>query len=178
MIEFTVLGQPATAGSKRGIPYEKKGKFKANGKPELGVRVIHDNERFESWSQACKQEALRAAAGRFIDGPILLMVQIIRPRPKGHFRTGKNSLQVRDAAPGYPDTKPDLTKVVRAIEDSLTGVIWRDDCQVVRQVTAKDWGEPERVEVTVAEWPTVAEDAASLGFVLGMRAAGVIEKDS
>ena len=51
-----------------------------------------------------------------------------------------------------PDTKPDLTKLVRAAEDSLRGVLWRDDAQVVRQVTEKRWGEPARVEIAVYAW--------------------------
>ena len=173
MIEFCVYGKAATAGSKRAIPYRKKGQFNKNGQEALGAHVIHDNERFLVWSKECKEAALDAAQGAFITGPILLLVRVVRPRPKGHYRTGKHAAELRNGVPDYPDTTPDLTKVVRAVEDSLKGVIWRDDCQVVRQVTAKDWGTPERVEITVAEFPAIDEDVATMGYEIGYRLAGL-----
>lgn len=166
MIEFVVYGPPATAGSKTPYPFHK-----SNG--SLGVRVTHADKRFRPWSSECKAAAMEAAKGLVLTGPVLLIVRVVRDRPKGHYGTGRNADQVRDSAPSYPATKPDLTKIVRAVEDSLTGILWRDDSQVVRQITSKDWGTPERVEVTVAEWPTVEEDAASLGLVLGFKLAGV-----
>lgn len=174
MIEFTVLGRPATAGSKRAIPYRKKGQFTKNGREALGVSVIHDNQRFEPWSRECKAAAIASAGGAFITGPILLVVRVVRPRPKGHYRTGKHAAELRNGVPDYPDTTPDLTKVVRAVEDSLTGVIWRDDCQVVRQVTAKDWGTPERVEITVATFPAADDDAVDSAREI----AGIVELKS
>jgi Holliday junction resolvase RusA-like endonuclease len=50
------------------------------------------------------------------------------PRPKGHY--GRRGL--RPSAPAYPNVMPDLDKLARAILDALTGIVWRDDAQVVR----------------------------------------------
>jgi len=44
-------------------------------------------------------------------------------------------------------TKPDVDKLVRSIFDSLTGVVYTDDSQVVIVTAAKHFGTPERVEI-------------------------------
>lgn len=47
--------------------------------------------------------------------------------------------------------RPDLSKLIRATEDALTGIIYTDDSQIVKYVdTEKLYGLPERVEVTVS----------------------------
>jgi Holliday junction resolvase RusA-like endonuclease len=50
----------------------------------------------------------------------------------------------------YPSVKPDADKLLRAVLDSLTGVGFHDDGQVVEIVGKKHYGSPERVEVTVS----------------------------
>lgn len=45
--------------------------------------------------------------------------------------------------------RPDVSKLVRAAEDSLTGIVWADDSQVIKLVAEKFYGQPERVELTV-----------------------------
>ena len=45
--------------------------------------------------------------------------------------------------------KPDLDKVIRATADSLTGILYADDAQIVEMVANKHYGIPERVEISV-----------------------------
>lgn len=145
-IYFCVPGKPATAGSKRGIPFRKK-----DG--GLGVRLLHACDRFESW-----RVDVRAIVSRMlpvdcdlIDGPVSLSLEHVIQRPKSHYRTGKNSHELRACAPIWPTGKPDLTKVLRALEDSLTGVLWVDDSQVVVQSCSKTYGSLERLIVRVSK---------------------------
>lgn len=81
-------------------------------------------------------------------GPIRLAIVLCVARPRAHYGA-KGSLKL--SAPTYPTTRPDLTKLVRAIEDALTGVIWRDDAQVVSQTVMKIYDEQFSTEVTIAE---------------------------
>lgn len=86
-------------------------------------------------------------------GPIELKLIFYMARPKGHFRTGKHAGELRESAPEHPTSKPDLTKLTRAVEDALTGIIWKDDSQVVQQDTKKVYCEPEDkvgVYITIA----------------------------
>lgn len=45
--------------------------------------------------------------------------------------------------------KSDLDKLVRLVNDSLTGVAYFDDAQVVEISARKHYGSPERIEVSV-----------------------------
>jgi Holliday junction resolvase RusA-like endonuclease len=65
-------------------------------------------------------------------GPLALRVTFTVPRPRGHWRTGRNAHLLRDTAPRFPDVKPDGGKFQRAVEDSLTDAgVWSDDALVV-----------------------------------------------
>lgn len=149
MLEFVVYGKPATAGSKRGIPFKRDD-------DSLGVRMIHDNERFHTFAAEVKDVALAQAQGQFFErGPIKLTVTVFRKRPANHYRTGAHEGEIKDWALDqheYPTTKPDLLKNVRAVEDALTGVLWKDDSQVVRHELTKvyaGYGNPEKTVIRV-----------------------------
>lgn len=135
MIRFTVLGTPATAGSKRAFPFRRK-----DG--SLGVNVTHDDAKTKSWRAIVVDAARSVYTGPPLDGPIRLTLTFIRPRPQGHYRTGKNAGQLKDAAPKHPIAKPDCTKLTRAVEDALKSIAWRDDSQIVEQSIKKVFGEP------------------------------------
>jgi Holliday junction resolvase RusA-like endonuclease len=50
-----------------------------------------------------------------------------------------------------PVVKPDLSKLVRAAEDALTGIIYHDDAQIVQIEAYKFYELPERVEIEVGK---------------------------
>jgi len=85
-----------------------------------------------------------------LDGPLELHVIFYAPRPKGHYGSGRNSGVLKHHAPAYPIVKPDVTKLLRAVEDAITGICWRDDAQVVVQHAEKRYGEPARAVVAIA----------------------------
>lgn len=58
-----------------------------------------------------------------------LAFEFVLPRPESDWLA---SGKLRKGARAYPTTKPDLSKLVRAVEDSLAGVVYRDDAQVCR----------------------------------------------
>jgi Holliday junction resolvase RusA-like endonuclease len=145
VLRFSVFGKPQPAGSKKGFVNPKTGR----------VIITEDAKNSKPWRQQVAGAA-EHAAGIAGDGwavcdprPMRLEVAFILARPKGHFGSGRNAGTVRASAPAFPATKPDATKLLRAVEDALTGVVWRDDAQVVEQAVWKLYGEPERVEVKV-----------------------------
>lgn len=142
-LQFTVHGLAQSAGSKRAFPFQK---------PDgtLGVRVTDDNKKSKSWQGHVTDVATEAMDGsELLEGPLQLVLLFCVPRPSGHFGTGKNSGVLKDSARPFPTVKPDITKLIRGVEDALTGVVWRDDAQVVAQAALKVYGEPARVEITV-----------------------------
>lgn len=146
MIEFTVIGKAEPAGSKRAFRNPKTG----------GMIVTDANQNAKPWQAAVAEKAnetmLAHARGEgvawdLLGGPLALGLCFFITRPKSHF--GKRGLL--PSAPEFPTGKPDALKLARAVEDALTGVVWRDDAQIVREEITKQYGDPARVEVTILE---------------------------
>jgi Holliday junction resolvase RusA-like endonuclease len=70
----------------------------------------------------------------------VLEVEVVLPRPLSHRRKDGSTAP---GAPRYPITKPDATKMLRAVEDAMTGIAWLDDAQIVRQVVTKRYAESD-----------------------------------
>ena len=136
-VEFTVYGTPKTAGSKRSFPNPKTGK----------MIVTDDNKDTKSWQHAVASAAMDERLGDLLRGPLAVEFTFYRARGTGHFGSGRNAGVVKPSAPRYPITRPDALKLTRAVEDALTGVLWKDDSQIVDERIRKEYGEPERVEV-------------------------------
>jgi len=51
----------------------------------------------------------------------------------------------------YPVVKPDEDKLMRSCLDALKGILWTDDCQVVRAQVSKDYHETPHALITVEE---------------------------
>lgn len=139
-VTFTVYGTPQPGGSKRA--------FVIAGR----ARITDANAKAKPWKQEVARVALQAMNGQTVlQGPLCLKVTFYRPRPKGHYKGNGLWLNATGMRTPYPATKPDSSKLVRSTEDALTGIIWRDDAQVVVQEVRKEWGEPARAEVEVTQ---------------------------
>jgi len=145
-IEFWVSGEPKTAGSKRAfIP---KGWKRAI--------VVDDNPKSRDWKTDVSQAASAAYKGDLLMGPIELSLIFVRLRPAGHLA----KKGIRASAPEFPITKPDALKLARAVEDALTGIIWRDDSQIVDEHLYKRYGAKPGVHVKVSVASPLAKHAA------------------
>jgi Holliday junction resolvase RusA-like endonuclease len=129
-VTFTVLGVAAPQGSKKLNPIFRG----AKGSPDrqfVGTRVGDDNPKTMPWRQDVAARAREAMLGApQLLRSVILTVVFEFPRPKSHYRTGRYASELRADAPRHVATKPDLSKLVRAIEDAMTGIVWRDDSQV------------------------------------------------
>jgi Holliday junction resolvase RusA-like endonuclease len=150
-VSFFVRGRPQPAGSKRAFPIRRKegGGWIATGK----VAVVDDNPKTKGWQAEVAYAGALAmdAIGVTLpwEDPLGLAVTFTLRRPKGHFGTGRNARNLKPTAARWPTVKPDATKLLRAIEDALTGIVWTDDARVVEQLAIKRYGEPEGAHVEV-----------------------------
>ncbi len=153
-LTFCVWGHPEPAGSKRALPHR--------GRPGRFV-VVDDNPKSKQWKETVRrvaEEVRRLTGYPLLEGPVAIRVVFRRARPGSHF-TSKGNL--RPAADLWPVTRPDTTKLLRGVEDAVTGVLWKDDAQIVRQIVEKVWvldGGEEGVEVTV--WPRSSDERPML----------------
>jgi Holliday junction resolvase RusA-like endonuclease len=128
-MRFTVYGKPQPAGSKRGFVNKKTGK----------VIITDDAKGSRPWKQEVAGVAAMAMGKRQPwNLPLELNVEFFVARPKSHFNSKG---ELRPKAPEFPAVRPDATKLLRAVEDALTGVVWRDDAQVVTQEVAKRYAD-------------------------------------
>jgi Holliday junction resolvase RusA-like endonuclease len=49
-----------------------------------------------------------------------------------------------------PTKKPDLSNIVKGVEDALNGVLYKDDSQIVNLSMEKYYSEEPRLEVTLS----------------------------
>lgn len=149
-IEFTVHGTALPAGSKQSYPVlDKHGEPVRTKTGRILTRAKHSNPKTKGWMDRVANIAREHYGGPLLNGPIWLRICFYRIRPKSHYGSGRNATKLKPSAPGYPTTRPDSLKLGRAIEDALSGVIWRDDSQVVEHEISKVWGNSERVYIAI-----------------------------
>lgn len=148
-LDFTVYGKPEPAGSKRAFALRK------GGVPTGKVAVTDDNPKSRGWKAEVADVAAATMAGSAT--PLVLdacglALTFYMARPKGHYGTGRNADRLKDSAPAYPVVKPDATKLVRGVEDAMSGIVWRDDAQVVEQFVSKQYADDCLPGVRVIVW--------------------------
>jgi len=112
-IEFTVLGVPTPQAAGTTVATKGGGHFRAG---------ISSSLKF--WRQRIATEAQRAVQENgwtLAGGPLYLSAQFNMPRPKSLPKT-KQRMHTK---------KPDLKNLIWALEDSLTGIVYADDKQIV-----------------------------------------------
>ena len=131
LLKLKVRGMPTPQGSMRA--------FVRGGKPIItttsrGLKGWRDLVAFAANAAAQDQDAEMVEKGA-----VHLDIMFFLPKPKSEPKTRRT----------WPDRRPDLDKLVRAVLDALTGVAYRDDGQVVSLMATKDWGTPG-VEIHVS----------------------------
>lgn len=98
---------------------QPKGSMKAFNIPGLKAPVVTSaNPKLKDWQQSVTRAAGLSCRSP-VDWPISMALAFRLPRPKSRKKDVHHL------------TKPDLDKLIRAINDALTAVAYRDDSQVV-----------------------------------------------
>lgn len=95
-----------------------------------------------------------------LEGPLAVSLVFVMPRPKSHFRTGKNSHLVKDGAPDYPHQ--DIDNLAKGALDVMTGRVYEDDRQVILMHGCKVYGDPGRTVVEIERADPKADPPISL----------------
>ena len=128
MVSFFAPGKPQPGGSKKGFVNPRNGR----------VVIVEDAKRNKDWRAVVALAAQEAMGGHEpLTGPLALAITFYIPRPKGHYGSGKNAGRLKANAPRYSTSKPDSTKLLRSTEDAMSGIVWRDDAQVVIQTVSR-----------------------------------------
>jgi len=131
-LEFCVYGIPAPKGSKRAFAIRKR------GVPTGQVAVVDaDKGRgpLRDWITAVNGvvQGMAGSGAQKLEGPLEAHVTFYPPKPKSAPKTRRI----------WPGRKPDLDKLLRAIFDPLSGVLIRDDAQIVRLDARKEYADDQ-----------------------------------
>lgn len=151
-IEFSVVGEPVTQGS---ITAYGRGRV-SHGRPA-------HHRALQAWRAviaAAARQAMSQAGSAPFEGPVAVELGFVVSRPLTHHRGRRRSHPVRDDAPVWSSSIPDLDKLIRAAIDGIgmAEVVWRDDCQVAMVSASKRYGGEPGVQAAVwalAEPPPV-----------------------
>src|SRR5580658_8643816 len=121
-VSFTVRGVPVPQGSKRALVHRSTGR---------AVVIEQGGQRHKDWRQDVKAAAREAMIWDTLSvpftGPVGVSICFTVPKPKSAPKTRRT----------WPDKRPDLDKLVRAILDAITGEVIADDAQVVQLLASK-----------------------------------------
>lgn len=138
-LAFTVPGEAAPQGSMKAFT------------PKGWTRPVltSDNPRMKPWRAMVAAAALDA---QFTQGtwPCVSTQAIRLDIVCAFVRPASVSVRKRPAH----TVKPDASKLLRAIEDALTTILWRDDAQIVTACISKAYApatEPAHVEIRIHE---------------------------
>lgn len=101
--------------------------------------VTSDNKKMKPWRQEIAGCAIQWMQGGPSEKPVTLRADFYFERPKSQKKAE------------YKSTKPDIDKLGRAVLDALTGIVFRDDSQVIDCTLRKFYGTPARMDVQVVE---------------------------
>ena len=141
MITICIPGIPKPGGSKKSFPHSKTGK----------IVTIDACKMNKDWRNTVSIYAKQAYKEKPLSGPLKLKIVFLMPRPKNHYKKVKGfGTKLKDDAPLYHTIRPDITKLIRSLEDALTGIIWNDDAQIVNQSSTKIYSNVPGVMVYVS----------------------------
>jgi Holliday junction resolvase RusA-like endonuclease len=115
--------------------------------------VESNDQLLRPWRDIVYWHAKRAMAGQAgfpLERPIWLYLEFVLPRLKSHY--AKHGLKPK--APVRHQSRPDISKLARAVEDSLTTAgVYRDDMQISDEVLLKRYGEQPGVWILAGQYP-------------------------
>ena len=126
------------------------------GRPKFstinGHARAYDPEKsrnYKAYIRMLATQAMKDSGFTMIEGPCVLDIIAYFEVPKS------KSKKFREAALSgleFPTKKPDLSNIIKGIEDALNGLAYKDDALIVRLGVTKLYSKVPTVEVTLIEW--------------------------
>ena len=98
-----------------------------------------------------KKELDKYAPKTLVKVNIFVQLYFHMPYPKRWFRTGKYEGILKDNAPFWHSTKPDIDNLAKIYLDCMSGTIYNDDRQIIWLTAIKKYSMQPRTEITIRE---------------------------
>lgn len=123
MIKFKILGLPVAKGRPR---FTKRG-------------FAYTPKKTREAEDGFLAQAIKHAPEKPLEGALKVVMRVYKPKPKSKPKKVK-----------CWTTRPDLDNFVKIL-DSLNGVFWGDDSQIICILATKEYGSPARTEIEIHE---------------------------
>ena len=137
------------------LMFEILGSPIGQGRPKFstinGHAVAYDPEKsrnYKAYVKLLATQAMKEQGFTMIDGPCCLDIMAFFEVPKSKSKKFKERALL---GLERPTKKPDLSNIVKGIEDALNGLAYKDDSSIVFLSVAKCYSEVPRVEVILRE---------------------------
>lgn len=133
MISFVVYGEPVAQGRPR---FARRGNFV----------TTYDPAKSRDYKDTVYSIAIEHKPEQPLEGPLNVKIVAFKSIPKSFSKR-----KAADAESGVllPITKPDCDNYAKGVKDALSGLIWRDDAQVVRLTVEKKFSTVPRMEIEI-----------------------------
>ncbi len=130
------------------IKFEILGKPMGKGRPRLGRYGVHTPARTANYETLVKWTFLNEFENfKPFEGSLIATITATFTIPKSYTEKQKRNIYMN---PYYPH-KPDCDNIAKIILDSLNGIAYLDDKQVVSLIVLKIYGKEEKISVELEE---------------------------
>lgn len=125
-----------------------EGKIRAKARPRFNTKTgraftTKDTINYESWVRLCYQEQCNKFFASYVRADITVYHKV----PKSYSKAKLSDIRKHKL---YPDKKPDVDNIAKIVLDSLNGIAYDDDKQVIELVVIKRYTEDkERLEINI-----------------------------
>ena len=145
IIKFTIYAEPKTQkGVRSSIIRSKK----------TGRQFIlhYPDKDTEAYKERITPQLLQHQQIPLLECPVRLRVSFYLPIPKS---MTKSLRQQAEAEELYKAKKPDLSNLEKVLEDTLTGIIWKDDALIVSKFSNKFYSKNPRTDIEITPCPLI-----------------------
>lgn len=111
---------------------------------------VYDPPKVKKFKQQLAKLARDQYDAEPLEGPLSVTFTFFRPVQKS---LSKVEREKRVTNRVQPTVKPDVSNYVKATEDALNGILWKDDAQIVLETSAKLYSDDPKIVVTVHRFP-------------------------
>ena len=133
-LEFEVHGKPKALKRHRSF---QKGEFRGTYDPSAG-------DKGDFLVKAMENKPIVP-----FNEPLYVKLTFYFPRPKAHFRTGKNAHILKESAPYWHSSTPDGDNLDKFIGDALNNVFWKDDKIISKTEIDKVYDAVPRIKIQI-----------------------------
>ena len=137
------------------LKFEVPGSSIGQGRPKFstinGHAKAYDPEKsrnYKAYVKLLATQAMKEQGFTMIDGPCCLDIMAFFEVPKSKSKKFKERALL---GLERPTKKPDIDNIVKALQDALNGLAYKDDSSIVYLSVAKCYSEIPRVEVILRE---------------------------